>query len=89
MDQEKIGKLIKEIRKKNNLTQAEFAEKYGVTYQAVSKWENGKNIPDVSLLKEISKDFNVNIEDLLEVLPSESQVISCNVAVRSGFSSRR
>ena len=66
MDQEKIGKLIKEIRKKNNLTQAEFAEKYGVTYQAVSKWENGKNIPDVSLLKEISKDFNVNIEDLLE-----------------------
>lgn len=66
MDQEKIGKLIKEIRKKNNLTQAELAEKYGVTYQAVSKWETGKNIPDVSLLKEISKDFNVNIEDLLE-----------------------
>ena len=66
MNQEKIGKLIKEIRKKNNLTQAELAEKYGVTYQAVSKWETGKNIPDVSLLKEISKDFNVNIEDLLE-----------------------
>lgn len=66
MDQEKIGKLIKEIRKKNNLTQKEFAEKYGVTYQAVSKWENGKNIPDVSLLKQISKDYNIDINDLLE-----------------------
>ena len=40
MDQEKIGKFIKEIRKKNNLTQAELAEKYNVTYQAVSKWES-------------------------------------------------
>ena len=66
MDQEKIGKLIKEIRQKNNLTQKQFADKYGITYQAVSKWENGKNMPDVSLLKQISKDFKVNIEDLLE-----------------------
>ena len=37
MDQEKFGKLIKEIRKKNNLTQKQFADKYNVTYQAVSK----------------------------------------------------
>lgn len=66
MNQEKIGKFIKDIRKKHNLTQADLAEKYGVTYQAVSKWENGKNLPDVTLLKEMSKDFNVNIEDLLE-----------------------
>ncbi|MBR3198535.1 MAG: helix-turn-helix transcriptional regulator [Bacilli bacterium] len=66
MDQEKIGDLIKKIRKKHNLTQAEFAEKYGVTYQAVSKWENGKNIPDVSLLKQMSKDFNIDINDMLE-----------------------
>lgn len=65
MDQEKIGNLIKEIRKKNNLTQAEFAERYGVTYQAVSKWENGKNIPDIMLLKQISEDFNTPIEALL------------------------
>lgn len=66
MNQEKIGKLIKKIRKENNLTQAAFAEKYGVTYQAVSKWENGKNMPDISLIKQISKDFNINIEDILE-----------------------
>lgn len=66
MDQVKIGKLIKEIRIKNKLTQKQFADKYGVTYQAVSKWENGKSIPDVALLKEISKDFNIDINDILE-----------------------
>ena len=66
MDQEKIGKFIRDLRKKNNLTQAEFAEKYGVTYQAVSKWENGKNLPDMVLIKQISKDFNIDIEDILD-----------------------
>lgn len=66
MNQEKIGKLIKDIRIKNNLTQKEFADKYGVTYQAVSKWENGKNIPDISLMKQISKDFNIDINDILD-----------------------
>ncbi len=66
MNQNEFGNLIKEIRKKYNLTQKELAEKYHVTYQAVSKWENGKNMPDVSLIKEISKDFNVSIDDMLE-----------------------
>ena len=66
MDSEKVGKFIKELRIKNNLTQADLAKKYGVTYQAVSKWENGINLPDISLLKEMSKDFNVNIEDILD-----------------------
>lgn len=65
MDQNKIGNLIKELRKKNNLTQEKFAERYGVTYQAVSKWENGKNIPDISLLKQICDDYNININELL------------------------
>ena len=65
MDSNKIGKFIRELRQKNNLTQADLANKYGVTYQAVSKWENGINLPDIALLKEMSKDFNVNIEDIL------------------------
>lgn len=66
MDQEKIGSLIKELRTKNNLTQKEFADKYGVTYQAVSKWENGKNLPDTLLLKQICNDYNINLNDILE-----------------------
>ncbi len=66
MQEEKFGKIIKEIRKKNNLTQKDLADKYHVTYQAVSKWENGKNMPDVTILKEISKDFNVSLDDLID-----------------------
>lgn len=65
MNQERIGKIIKENRIKNNLTQAELADKLGVTYQAVSKWENGKNIPDIAILTEISKLFNIDINDIL------------------------
>ena len=66
MDQEKIGKFIKKLRKDNNLTQDELAKKLGVTYQAVSKWENGKSIPDIAILKTISELFNVNIDELLD-----------------------
>lgn len=65
MDQDRIGKIIKENRIKNKLTQAELADKLGITYQAVSKWENGKNIPDIAILTEISKLFNLDINELL------------------------
>lgn len=66
MDQEKISKFIKEIRKKNNLTQKEFADKYGVTFQAVSKWENARGIPEISILKQICKDFNITLDEILD-----------------------
>lgn len=65
MDQEKIGNFIKKIREENKLTQAEFASKLGVTYQAVSKWENAKNMPDIAILKKISELFDVDIQELL------------------------
>jgi transcriptional regulator with XRE-family HTH domain len=65
MNSEQFAKTIKELRIKNNLTQKEFANKLGVTYQAVSKWENGKNMPDILLLKEISFLFNMDIDELL------------------------
>lgn len=66
MNQEKFGKFIKELRKKNNLTQKQIAEKYNVSYQAVSKWENGLNMPDMALIKQMSKDFNVSLDELLD-----------------------
>lgn len=65
MNQEKIGSIIKKIRKDNNLTQKEFASIYNVTYQAVSKWENGINIPDINIIKDICNDYNIDINDLL------------------------
>lgn len=66
MDAEKIGKFIKELRMKNNMTQKELADKYNVTFQAVSKWENGINLPDVSLIRQMSKDFNISVENILD-----------------------
>ena len=66
MNQEKISNLIKQLRKKENLTQAQFANKYNVTFQAVSKWENGKSLPDIVLLKQICKDYNISIDEVLE-----------------------
>lgn len=66
MDSDKVANFILKLRKDNNLTQKEFAEMFGVTYQAVSKWENGKNIPDVIILKDICKKFNLDINEILD-----------------------
>ena len=66
MNQEKIGQFIKKIRQDYKLTQKELADKLGVTFQAVSKWENGKNVPDIAILKEMSKMFNIDIDEILE-----------------------
>ena len=47
MDQERIGKFIAELRKEKNLTQEQLAEKLGITDRAISKWENGRGMPDL------------------------------------------
>ena len=73
MDQERIGNFIKSIRLENHLTQREFADILGVTYQAVSKWENGKNAPDIAIMKLISEKFHVNIDDILNGEKSSSK----------------
>ena len=73
MDQEKIGKFIKELREEKKLTQKEFADKLGLTFQAVSKWENGKNVPDISILKQMSEEFHINIDEILEGKRSEKK----------------
>ena len=64
-EQEQFSKIIKKLRIKNNLTQKEFAEKFGVTYQAVSKWENGKNLPDINILKDICREYSISIDEVL------------------------
>lgn len=66
MNQDKVGNFIKDIRTKNKLTQKEFADKFGVTYQAVSKWENGKNLPDINILKDICRVYSVSLDEILE-----------------------
>ena len=66
MNQEKISTTIKKIRKDNNLTQEAFANELNVTYQAVSKWENGKSIPDISTLQLICKKYDIDINEILD-----------------------
>lgn len=60
-----IGKNIYALRKKNGLTQEELAERVNVTFQAVSKWENGHSLPDISVLPLLANVLNCNIDSLL------------------------
>ena len=66
MNQEKIGNFIRKIRIEKEMTQQELADKIGVTDRAISKWENGKNMPDTSLIKQMSKDFQISLEEMFE-----------------------
>lgn len=65
MNQEKIGKFIAKKRKEMNMTQAELASKLGVTDRAVSHWENGRRLPDISLFKLICEIFDISVNELL------------------------
>lgn len=65
MDCKKVGKLILELRNERNMTQKDVADAMHISDKNVSKWERGMGLPDVSLLNELSKIFNVNIEKIL------------------------
>ena len=65
MNQQKIGAFIRDVRKKNGLTQEQFAEKLGVSQKSISRWETGKTMPDYSLLPSICEVLGVNIAELL------------------------
>ncbi|MBQ3593123.1 MAG: helix-turn-helix domain-containing protein [Clostridia bacterium] len=65
MNQIKIGEFIASQRKKKNLTQAALADKLGITDRAVSKWERGKGLPDVSLMLDLCNVFGITVNELL------------------------
>ena len=65
MDQVKIGRFIAERRKRVNLTQAQLAEKLNITDKAISKWERGKAMPDVSLMLELCDILEISVNELL------------------------
>lgn len=65
MNQMKIGKFIAACRKENGYTQASLAEKLGITDRAVSKWENGKSMPDASIMLELCGLLKINVNELL------------------------
>ena len=74
MDQVKIGRFIADRRKRANLTQMQLAEKLNITDRAISKWENGKSLPDSSIMLELCDVLGISVNDLLsgEVVTMEN-----------------
>lgn len=65
MNLEKIGKFLKEKRKEKGLTQESFAEKLGVSNRSISKWENGKCLPDISLYNDICNILSISLTEFI------------------------
>jgi len=84
MNQYVTGSMIKELREKKQLTQAELAEKLYVSDKTVSKWENGKGYPDISLLESIAKVLDVSVTELLSGRAVSNINVSANM-MRSKF----
>lgn len=78
------GTMIRELREKKHLTQAELAEKLFVSDKAVSKWENGKGYPDISLLEPIANVFGISVSELLSGRAVSNVNVSANM-LRSKF----
>lgn len=66
MNQQKIGKFLKELRKEKELTQQQFAEILNVSNRTVSRWENGNNMPDLDVLIYISDYYEIDLRELLD-----------------------
>lgn len=60
-----VGLKISQLRKTNNMTQMELADKMGISFQAVSNWERGGSMPDISKLPELAQIFNVTMDEIL------------------------
>lgn len=84
MNQYVTGAVIKELREKNHMTQAELAEKLCVSDKTISKWETAKGYPDISLLESIAKVFGVSITELISGNAINNVNVSANM-LRSNF----
>ena len=78
------GAVIKELREKKAMTQAQLAEILGVSSKAVSKWETAKGLPDITLIEPLAKALSVSVMELLSGNRTENRNISANV-LRSKF----
>ena len=65
MDQYNIGKFIQKKRREKNLTQEQLAERLGISNKTISKWENGKSLPDYSIISPLCEELGVTISELL------------------------
>ena len=84
------GAAIKAIREKHNMTQAELAERIGVSSKTVSKWETGKGLPDISLLQPLAQALSISVIELMNGQHIMNKNISGNIpslimSIISGF----
>lgn len=84
MNQYITGAMIRALREKNHLTQAELAEKLFISDKTVSKWENGKGYPDISLLEPIAEVFGISVAELIAGKTVRNVNVSANM-LRSKF----
>ena len=84
----KIGAFIQQLRKENNLTQEQLAEKLGVSNRSVSRWENGTTLPDISLMKCICDEFHISISELINGERQISTTDKENVAEKENLKIR-
>lgn len=87
----KVGEKIKLLRKQKNISQEVFANYLGVSFQAVSKWENGNTMPDVTMIPAIASFFGVSTDELFDfnLFEIEKQVSEiCNEAYKYRFSDK-
>ena len=66
MNQKKTGLFLKELRKEQELTQEQLAEKFNVSNRTVSRWETGSNMPDLSVLVELADFYRVDIKEIID-----------------------
>ena len=84
MNQYVTGAVIKELREKHKLTQAELADKLNVSDKTISKWETGKGYPDITLLEPIAEAFGVSVTELISGKAISNVNVSANM-LRSKF----
>ena len=84
MNQYVTGAVIKELREKNKMTQLQLAEILGVTDKTISKWENGKGYPDITLLEPIAEAFRISVTELISGNTIQNANVSANM-LRSKF----
>ena len=73
------GPAIRAIREKRNMTQAELAEKIGVSSKTVSKWETAKGLPDISLLQPLAQALGISVLELIQGKPVINKNVSSNL----------
>ncbi|MCD7745559.1 MAG: helix-turn-helix domain-containing protein [Lachnospiraceae bacterium] len=66
VDQKRIGSFLKELRKEKELTQEQLAERFNVSDRTVSRWENGNNMPDLSILVELADFYDVDVREIID-----------------------